>query len=426
MKKDNPLIKIQGNNTNELLLNSILLILSILPIWLLFSLVKEYSLNLPFQDDWDAILKYLNSWGNSAEKIKLLFSQHNEHRILSSRLTYIIYYNIFNKIDLQNIIIIGNIQLILITAILSFFCFKSLGKYWSIAVIIINLCVFDPSNYENSNFAMGGMQNYGVILFFLSSLFFYYKSFENNYYLVFAVIFHFLCTFSSGNGIIGGFVLVLFALIGGKKKSKIISISSFILFTSLYFYSYQSTPKANVEIKFNNIITFFLKLSGGHFGYDDRIMFSLIIFGILLIAFFYKKKILLDKKILPFTATLAFIICSMATVALFRTGGKEDIDHDSFGSRYLIYAHMLAALCFIIVCYKLKEVNFKWAILTVFSIFFIKAYKSNYEYGENGFARTNYRLLNTNYYYPDSNYAKKIAIESCQKGIYCIEENRNP
>jgi hypothetical protein len=114
----------------------------------------------------------------------------------------------------------------------------------------------------------------------------------------------------------------------------------------------------------------------------------------------------------------------MATVALFRSGGKEGVDHDSYGSRYLIYPHLLALLCFIVVCYKLKETQYKWIILSIISIFFIKAYKSNYEYGENGFARTNYRLLNTNYYYPDSNYAKKIAIESCQKGIYCIEENR--
>ena len=431
------------NVSNTRPFNIVLATLSLIPLYLLFSLIKEYSLNLPFLDDYDAILNFLNSWDNSNNKIELLFSQHNEHRIFSSKIIYLLYYFLFHKINFLVIIILGNLQLLSIAGLLSYFSIKFLDKNWGIAMLIISICLFDPSNYDNNNFAMAGMQNYGVVLFFLASLFFYTKTLENKYAIFWSVFFQFLCAFSSGSGIIGGFILVLFNLIYGNKKSLITSVVSFIVFTSAYFYSYHSAPSTLTGKSIGDAIYFFLNLSGSHFGYEDRVVISILSICILIFLSFFKRGLLFEKKIGAIFALLAFIILSMGTASLFRSGGKEGIEHDSYASRYLIYPHLFTALIFLLLCYKLKEYKYNRIILLTLSLLFIKAYKSNYEYGENGFARTNYRLLNlvqsesglsntgyrlsnTNYYYPDSNFAKKIAIESCQKGIYCIEENRNP
>jgi hypothetical protein len=163
--------------------------------------VWTYAVNIPSNDDYYAILDFLCRYKNTqgADKFFLLFSLHNEHRILSSRIVYVLYYCIFGHINFRHIIFIDNFQLLLAFCVLLVFIKRCLRRYWFIASFVSGLCFFDLSNWENADFAMAGLQNYGIILWFMLSLLFY--SMPGRKYLIAGLLFQIVCIYSSGNGI---------------------------------------------------------------------------------------------------------------------------------------------------------------------------------------------------------------------------------
>lgn len=410
--------------------NLLFLFLSLIPLYRLFALVNDFARNVPYMDDWDAILVFLSKWTDAhtfTEKLALLFSQHNEHRILSSRLVYVLWHSLFGEIDFVKFIYIANFQLLVIAGLLIYFAKKFVPRYWGIMALLISFCVFDPSSYENSGFAMAGMQNYGVIMLFMLSLFFYSIPSKKYWILIPAFLFQFLCAFSSGNGYMAGLALVIFAFLDKNKWKIILSSLGLVLFTTLYFWYYHMLHNTQAGKNAGDIILFFFKLAGGYFDYDYRVIASVILFLLLGVVMLYRWKQqpdLYSKELLPFVSILLFILMSMAATALFRSGGKDGIDHDSYASRYLIYPHLLAAVVFIVIAKRNMNQAVKWGLMAVVVMTYLKAYQSNYDYGEKGFRRTYDRLNSNAYAYPDTVKAKQIAIDVCNKKIYCIEEHR--
>ncbi|MEO7767535.1 MAG: hypothetical protein ABIS01_08920, partial [Ferruginibacter sp.] len=186
-----------------------------------FNKVNEYALNLPYGDDYDAVLAFLNKFVSVGftEKLALMFSQHNEHRILLSRIIFVLYYEVFGTINFRSLIFIANFELVGIFIILVYFIRKSIPEYWNIAAFVLSLSLFDISNFENADFAMAGIQNYGVLLLFLLGILFY--SMDKRKYLVAAVFFQAFVVFTSGNGLIASLAMIFYAILL-KDKLKII------------------------------------------------------------------------------------------------------------------------------------------------------------------------------------------------------------
>ena len=397
---------------------------AIIPILFYFLVINDYAVNLPYRDDYDAILKFLINFSKSSslDKLSLLFSQHNEHRILSSRLLYFSYYELFTTINLKNVIFIGNAQLIIIFSICAYFLRKHITLYWGLPILVLSLCIFDINNYENSDWAMACVQNYGIIMFFMLSLFFY--NFNDKRTLPLAILAQFICAFSSGNGILAGMSIILFNLLN-KDRVKILSSSiAFVFFSSLYFYHYKSYPNPYMGKHVLDILSYFFGLAGAHFGRDYRIFIGVILYLSIPFLIFSNMKFFIKKEITPFISMLLFITLSMCSTSVFRSGGDLSIDQASYTIRYLIYPHLLAATLFCILAIRLEQVKIRIYILVCLSVLFLKGYKENYDYGEKGYIRINNRLTTVNYNYPDSNYAKKVEVEACKNGIYCIEPNR--
>ena len=397
---------------------------AIIPILVYFLVINDYAVNLPYRDDYDAILKFLInlSKSSSLDKISLLFSQHNEHRILSSRLLYYSYYELFTTINLKNIIFIGNAQLIIIFSIFAYFLRKHIILYWGVPILVVSLCIFDINNYENTDWAMACVQNYGVIMFFMLSLLFY--NFNDKRALPLAILAQFICAFSSGNGILAGLSIIFFNLLNKDKVKILCSSISFAVFSGLYFYHYISNPNPYMGKHVLDMISYFFGLAGAHFGRDYRIFIGIILYLTIPFLIFSNMKFIIKKEITPFLSMLLFITLSICSTSVFRSGGDLSIDQASYTIRYLIYPHLLAAILFCILAIRLEQVKIRIYILVCLSIVFIKGYKENYDYGEKGYIRINNRLTTVNYNYPDSNYAKKIEVEACKSGIYCIEPNR--
>jgi hypothetical protein len=204
------------------------------PAIIYISFVQQFALNLPHWDDYDAILNFLVQFkqGSLSYKLSLLFTQHNEHRILSSRLAYVLYYYVLGSINFRNIIFLNAVILLLTYCVFLWFIKKALPIFWPAAALALSLCMFDVNNFENAQFAMNGMQNYGVILLFVSSIFFYNK--DSKKYVPLAVLLQGICVFSSGNGNVASFFILLFVLFSGNNKKRMIALVSFLMFAVLY------------------------------------------------------------------------------------------------------------------------------------------------------------------------------------------------
>jgi hypothetical protein len=69
----------------------------------------KYTVNVPINDDYDVLDKFnkMVSSDSIIEQIKLLFAQHNEHRIVYDRIWFLISYKINNQVNFNLLSLVG-------------------------------------------------------------------------------------------------------------------------------------------------------------------------------------------------------------------------------------------------------------------------------------------------------------------------------
>jgi len=389
------------------------------PIIIYFSFVQQWALNLPRADDFYAILDFLNNYKKAgiADKIVLLLSQHNEHRILSSRIVYVLYYSLFNTINFEHIIYLNGIILLQIYILVLYFFKKAAPQSFMVLAWITSICIFDLNNFENAIFPMSGVQNYGIILLFLAALYFYGLEGKRNIYI--AVFFQMLAVFSSGNGNIASLFIVLSQLLISKNRNKqVISFVVFIVSAVLYYTNYKNTGynSTSFTLELSKFVPYFLNIIGAHFAFRQGVYWGVALLVALVIFFPVDRPFKIKKEVVPLICITGFILCSMGIMAIFR--GNLPIEF-SYSSRYLIYPQLLVAItvAFAVIKFGNKQAQ----ILVTCSLLLLYVYSINYPHGKMCFEAFSTNLKHDDYGYGDKEAAKKIADESCRLNIYCIE-----
>jgi len=394
-----------------------------IPAFVFFKVLNDNAVNVPILDDYDAILNFLHDFKAASfiNKLVLLFSQHNEHRILHSRLLYISYYSLFGDINFRNIIFLGNLQLLPIFLVSIYFIRKTVDRYWSILSFIWALCIFDLNTYGNAITSMTAVQNYGVVMFFFITLFLY--SLDRKY-IIPAAVFQFVGIFSSGNGILASLVVAIYTLFGNDKVKKITSVSITVVFSLLYFLHYvppsSATPADPNGFNVGTAVRFIIKMIGDPLDFDSAFLWGIVIL-IVLAAVFPYKNIRLNSKILPQVFIAGFCMATILASGYFRSNLKGVVPQTS---RYLIYPQLLLASIASFIFLKVKGKKIQLPAIIVLSVIMLKVYRGNYEFGKSGFEREAFKAQTRHYYYPDTVRAKRIAQEASAAGIYSLEEER--
>ena len=150
----------------------------LLIVYFFYSFFRVTS-DIPINDDYAVLENFtdiINS-NSSFEKIKLIFKQHNEHRILYDKLWFFIDYKLFNQLNFNHLSFIGNLSLV---GIFIFFFYKFKNKTTnSFFLLPVAVLIFNFSFYENITFSMAALSNFTVVLFSLLSIHFITK-FELN------------------------------------------------------------------------------------------------------------------------------------------------------------------------------------------------------------------------------------------------------
>jgi len=327
--------------------NKLTIVAVLLPVIIYFIVLSHFAVNVPIADDFDSILFFLNA--ESSLKLKLLFSQHNEHRLFFNRITVWIFYRLFGEINFSHLIYFANAALVIIFMIIarSVSAYKTQGILYALPITLI---IFQLQNWENMTWAMAALQNYYVIVFALLALYFFGKKTSIAFFT--SLIFATLATYTSGSGILIFITLILWSLTDKFTKNlgrndiveydtqkKTILIMWFLLVGVLYFCSYISSnnPATPFSLNFAN---YFLTLTGyyvpvvgiaKYIGLGTLIWFSVIT---------YKQYYI--KNPLCYYAIIWILGC----LFLISLGRSSFGIEWSFASRYKVLSTLLLALIY--------------------------------------------------------------------------------
>lgn len=326
--------------------------LILLPLILYLVVMLRFTCNVPRADDYDAVLNYLNF--TNTDRWHLLFSQHNEHRIVFTRLIAEVMLYITGTINFTYLIYIGNAALFLILLIL-FHLFKKTNII-IVYFVPIPYILFSILSWENTTWAMASIQNYYVLLFSLLSLFFWEKRL---FFIIPSLGFATAATFTSGSGLFVFIVLGLWSLVdliesfiyGDQNKKRllpskkycIISFFSIIIVASIiffiYFYNYgrSNSHLSILKVLLNpvNTISYFLIFLGSYM--KSKIWAIVVgIISVLLFTYLTSQKYYRKNPIIYYS--LFFILLNAIVVALARSGFGQN---QAFSSRYCILSLLL-------------------------------------------------------------------------------------
>lgn len=371
--------------------NVISILISIIPIVQYFYFVNKYAINIPFLDDYTFFdfLPQLFSSTTFGEKVELFFNQHNEHRILLNRIVALAIYQVKGDLDYRLMIIIGNIFLLGILAIfVKYFLQLKLKSFYFLPVPFL---IFQLQLWENTFWGMASVQNFGVIFFILCAIDCINSQKRSRFYLT--IVFVFLATYTSGNGIISIFVCGILLILQKRAKDFLIFSLFSLVFIGAYFFHYHSPKYIHYfeGVGFFEIIQGFFLFIGSGFdllnNMSSRIVLISIVgavffgFSMFILLSFLKNSPLLKKGStfkqidLLLIGCLIFVIGTALIVIITRVSfGK----HSLFVSRYKIYSVLLIVVLYFCLLLKADRYLLKKAIFPI--IFLSIAYNlwSNY------------------------------------------------
>lgn len=353
--------------------NILATILILFPIAVFYFVFQKYAVNIPHWDDFAIrnTLAQMIETESVFQKIKLLFSQHNEHRILLTRFSAWMVYLLEGTLNLKRLMLIGIIALLGIL----FLLYKVSKKYNSslLAFVPISFIFLNVGLFENTFWGMASVQNFGVIFFAFLTFYWLVFSVENKHqhYFYFAIFSCFLGVFTSSNGIIIPLIGCLVLLVQQRKMQLVVFLSSSVVFILGFFYEFQKNPDNVVKTDFSDVKTI-IKGTLATFGsvldssaiapakhLDLAMAFGLfILIFICLFAYqvIFKKYNLSERTAdLFLLACLAFISITSVGIAVARISYGIEI---LMTSKYKIYS-VLSMVIFYLVAYNSLAERYK-------------------------------------------------------------------
>ena len=371
----------------------------LLPVAVFFWLLCRYSLNIPYSDDVELILNFLNYYSGVSgfnEKITAIFWQFNEHRLVINKLFVLCYHYLFGAVNIRMLIIIGNLFLFG----LFLFLFRSF-KYGInkpsgderqvlhdklLFFIPVAFFLFQPQYYMTIFWATASIEQLVVLFFSFMSI--YCLDRKKTGYFIISAVFAIMAVFTNGNGMIV-FLVGFFILLLQKRRALLFPWSAVMIISlCIYFYHYTITARMR-SFDIVNIIIYFLIFTGSFMdplnimnsssGLKPVIIFVTFTAGIAVVLYFIlliKKEYYKKNKTIYFY--LVFLLISGAVLSVFRSeSGVEQL----FDSRYRIIPVLILVLTYMSLAGlipKQKKAKYIPAFLIVSILFNLLSYCGNY------------------------------------------------
>lgn len=389
--------------------------ISVLPAIAFFTLFFYYAVNIPHSDDWDVLYMFC-IWDDLTfiDKVKVIFTQHNEHRIAITRLFALLQYHLSGQVDVRSWMLLGNLGYLLIFFVLYRFLRRERLEE---LLPTLSLFLFTPFAFGN---IFSGMQNGNTLFVALSICLLYVIVYQRS--IIIPIVLLALIMFSNGGGFLP-FAIGLCVLLFQKRYHHSIWFSlAGLLLISLYFWGYKSvlyhpdpilTLKNHPEV----IFSFFFCFLGDVLVVPHiSILAGWLLFTLLL---YYLPKA--EKHIFLFSL-FAFIIFTAVSVSLNRGGFGFEM---ALANRYRIYSQLFF-MTMVILVYQVSPDYFKLpfyrsAMLIFLLLFVYKTFvkKSIYEQKKEAIVSNFFNWKATGHYLTDRTITQ-LASELMEKKYYIL------
>jgi hypothetical protein len=196
------------------------------------------SLNIPIGDDFPAFVDIAPQAIDRSISLKTFLRQINEHRILYNRIWWITGIWIFNSIDFQILLFIGNFSLVFLVV----FFLKIQRKYElpSAMVAVFSLLFFSWVGYSNSLCSMMALQNFTFPLLVIVGLWFMIEN-KQPIKIFLGLGLLTLAFYTTGLGFVAMLFGLVYLFIQKKYKTFWISLAISTFFIGLYFAFYEAS-----------------------------------------------------------------------------------------------------------------------------------------------------------------------------------------
>lgn len=250
------------------------------------------SPGIPSFDDYYATLHliklyYFESQG-FFDRASVLLLRHNEHRILLSRLTAVVYYDLFKELNFYHLILFQNLFLIGFVSLIVYL-YKKEKQFDSITFLFMTVFLFSTSFWQVTQFYWGGIQHYTVFFFsFFSLIVLHQTERVLSWRFLAASLLAILAVLSFGNGFLA--LLMGLVLLFSQKKFSILWPWIVLTIGLLVYCFLVEKPGSMVKPSFNIIwmakllFTFlgsFLYVNSPTFHYINIIFCMLVGIGVL-------------------------------------------------------------------------------------------------------------------------------------------------
>ncbi|MET3128774.1 hypothetical protein ABID42_003893 [Arcicella rosea] len=350
----------------------------ILVICFFYFICYSYSFNFFFQDDYH-LLCFVNTTHHSqlsfGDKLKALWSLHNEHRIVFPRLFVLIGDYFQGHIDWKVLNTIATLYYLGIFIIFAKFLQQMKLAIWYL--VPVAFYIFQPACTENYLWTISTLQQVGNI--FWAMLLFYTINFFKKKYFWVSILLVIILTFTHGNGLFSFPVVALILIFQKRFKALAIWLSLMIFIAVIYFWGYQNGQNSNLAGSLSNPVRLllcfgafwgsFISVASHSLG-TFYLAIALGFFVFIILSFFNVKTIYInslylfkkdDKRLvnnylsnenLFLLASFLFFSITALLVALSRSwSGLES----SFANRYLHNSYIIFVLFYCgLLCYLPK------------------------------------------------------------------------
>lgn len=355
-----------NNLSHPKIVNTILWIAFLIPFIIYSIFIFRYAVNIPYQDDYDVVLNFINTFiqmQTLEEKMALLFSQHNEHRIVFDRIIFLCYYYLFHEVNFRFFIIFGNLGWIL-TIIMLISYLKKNSEFSFDYLLPIPYILLLPIHHENMFFAMAAIQNYWFVFFVI--IFLIYLSKDKKF--LFCALFP-IALFTSGGGIVLYPLGNLFLILRKKWWSFALFFILSTYFIALYFHGYDKPPyHPNIfETVLNPIrtIAYFFTFLGNIF-IVPLSKLSLLTGFILCVLSAYFIFIKQKEDNYLWKLMICFVIFITLTTTITRSGFGI---RQAVVSRYSLFPLLLLVCVYVFIISSISS-TVAYRIILIFTIFF--------------------------------------------------------
>jgi hypothetical protein len=329
------------------------------PILVYYGLLVRETIDMPYLDDYSAVLGLINNWTRlntlHGKLMEILTSQHNEYKLMFANAVFVLQYLVSGRVNFSLLSTIGNL-FVLPLLLVVYLMWRIDGREVRNKLLLfspVSWILFQLQYYSSLNWPTASLQNIPVILFSLLAIYLLSKDRQTLFPLALCALI--LAIASSGNGFfvipIGCLMLIQFRRPARFVYWLVASASMLALYLYKYnFFQSQSHSDRGIASSLHHISPLYaLSFMGASIARYQSYVPAAILGACLCVAFIFS---IADKSYVSSPA-LFYSICFIMVTSLAVSGLRSDFGiAQSLVSRYRIYSNLLLVFTYLYVAGK--------------------------------------------------------------------------